>query len=163
MVEIDKVLYRLVAVSVIAHSYQLHLAYFVYGKAVITIVKKWGHLKHFVYLFLESLFAAHQLYESLKILKYWPSVVQTVPFSKRITPFERIEWWLKLAVLILAAHPFGFGVKYIFITLRLLVILLGYIYLAHLFCHTRNAIIGIGILKGARYVLVNLHIIRHIA
>ena len=153
---------RLVAVSVVAHIHNLHFAYFVYGKSVVRIVKQRRHFKYFVYLFLKSLFAPHQLYESLKILKYRPRVVQAIPFSKRIAPFQRIEWRLKLSVLIFASHPFSFRVKNIFIAFRLFVVLFGYISFAHFFCHTRNAIVGISVLKGTGYIFVNLHIIRNI-
>ena len=72
IIEVNHVLYRLVAVSVVTHIHDLHLSNFVDDTAIITFVKYRRQHKHGIHYLVEGVLATHQVNESLRIVENRP-------------------------------------------------------------------------------------------
>ena len=87
-VEVEHVLYGLVAVGVVTHVHNLHLANLVDDTTVVAVIEHWRYIEHRVEHLVEVLLATHEIDESLRVVEYRPCVVPTVALGEGIAPFE---------------------------------------------------------------------------
>ena len=163
IVEIDHVLDRLVAMSVIAHVHDLHLPYLVDDTPVVTLIEEGWHIEHRVEHLHEDICSTHETYQSHRVVEHRPCVVPCVSLSEGIPPFQRTERRLERPVGVAAAHQKGLFVEYFFIVecpvveRQPLTLVLAQLPAQHI-----DAPIIVGILQGARHTLIDADVIRHI-
>ncbi len=154
----------LVPVSIVTHIHDLHFADFMNHLSVVGIIEDGGHHEDRIKHGYKRLLSAHQIDQSLYIVKDRPGIVPAVPFGKSIAPFKRAKWFLEGSVLISSAHQAGFLVKNILIILRPFGKDGNFIFgLAQGFSKFINAKIGKSIFEGTGYIFIYLHIVRDIA
>ena len=61
---------RLVAVSIVAHVHDLHLANLVDYGSVIAVVEEWRHVEYGVEHVVEHFLATHKVDKSLRVVEY---------------------------------------------------------------------------------------------
>ena len=164
VVQVDGVLYGLVAVGVIAHIHHGHLAYLVDDLSVIAFIEQGRHGEHRVQHLHESLLASHQVYQALRVVEDRPGVVPVVSLGEGIAPLQRRERRLEGAVLVAAPHQAALLVEHIPIVQRPL----GEKFLFLLrtvqsLGHPVDAPVIVGILQRAGHVLVDTYIVGDIA
>ena len=108
--------------------------------------------------------STHQIDQSLRIVENRPCIMPTIPFRESISPFQRRERSHELAVFILSTHQLGFLIKQVFIVHRTFGIQVKFFFrTSQVFCDLVDAPVVIGIFQRTGGILVDLHIIRHIA
>ena len=131
--------------------------------AVVAVIEQGRDNKYRVKHLYERLFSTHQVYQTLRVVEYRPGIVPAVTFSKGVTPLQRRERRLELAVLITTTHQLAFLIKYIPIvhgTFRKEFLLL--LRTVQFFCHAVDAPVIISILQSTGSVLVDFHIVGNI-
>lgn len=78
VVEVDHVLRRLIAMSVVAHVCDLHFGNFVDEDSIVAVVIDWRHHKHRIKHLHESFAAFHQLDQPIDIMEYRSGVVPCI-------------------------------------------------------------------------------------
>ena len=101
----------LVAVRIVTHVHNLHLADFMDDTAIVAVVENGGHDEDGVEHLVELLATAHQVDESLRVVEDTPGVVPRVTFGEGITPLIGREGTLEGAVLVATAHELILGVE----------------------------------------------------
>ena len=154
----------LITMCIIAHIGDFHFPNFVNDVAVITVVEYGRQGKYGIKHPDKGLLASHQVYQTLYVVEYGPSVVPTVSFGEGIAPFKRIERRLEFAVGISSAHQFGVGVEYVAVIPASLFIefqLVGGT--AQFLSHAVDTPVVVGILQCSGYIFVDFHIIGDIS
>ena len=150
----------LIAMGIVTHVHDLHLAYLVDGIAVIAVVKVRRHSKYRVQHLAESLLSAHQVNQALRIVEHAPGVMPAVALGEGVTPFQRAEGRLERPVLEPAAHEFGFGIKHVAVVHRPLGIDLDFtLGLAQCLAQAVDAPVVVGILQRPGHTLVDTDIV----
>ena len=108
-------LYRLIAMCIIAHVHHGHFAYFVNRETIIAVIIDRRHGKHGVKHSHKPLFTTHQLLETFGIVENRPCIVPCVALGKGIAPFQGRKRFGKGAVGIAPAHQRILFVKEILI------------------------------------------------
>ena len=85
--------------------------------SVVAIIKYRWKVEHRIEHTDKHLSAAHQIGQSLYIMKYRPRIVPAVSFGKGIPPLERIKRSLEGAIGVLATHQFCFRVEQVAVVL----------------------------------------------
>ena len=74
-IQIDHVLYGLVAVGIVTHVHNLHLTDLVDGKAIVAVIKHGRQGKYRVEHLIKGCLTTHQVDESLWVVEYRPGVM----------------------------------------------------------------------------------------
>ena len=163
-IEVDHVLDRLVAVGIVAHVHDLHLADLVDGEAVVTVVEDGGQAEYRVHHLVELSLAAHQVDQSLWVVEHAPGVVPTVALREGIAPFQGVERLCELPVLQSASHQFRLRVEQVLVVHRPLGVDADLLLrLAEGLAQLVDAPVVVGIFERTGGVLVDLHVVGHVA
>ena len=155
---------RLVTMCIVSHVSDLHFTNLMNHSSVIAVIKYGRKIEYRVEHADKHLLTAHQFNQPLYIVEYRPGVVPTISFRKGISPFEGIERSLESSVGVLSAHQFSFRIEQVTIVLAPFLINIQFFCRAtQLFTHTVDTPVIISIFQCACRILVNFHIIRHIA
>src|SRR3712207_9062086 len=73
VVEINHVLYGLVAMRVVTHVHDLHFSYLMNHTAVVAVVENGRHDEYGVHHLIEGFIAPHEVDEPLRVVEYAPS------------------------------------------------------------------------------------------
>ena len=93
-----------------------------------------------------------------------PSIVPAVSFSKRVSPFERIERRLEGTVGFLSAHQLRFRVEQVTVILASFLINFQFLFrTSQLLSHPIDTPVIVSIFQGTCRILVDVHIIGHIS
>ena len=92
VVEINHVLYRLVAVGIIAHVHHLHFPDFVNHLSIVGAVEKWRNGEYAVESVNKRFASTHQADKSRYIVKDAPSVVPRISLREITAPLQGVEW-----------------------------------------------------------------------
>ena len=163
VIEIGHVLDRLIAMGILAHVDDLHLADLVDHLAVIAVVEDRRRHENRVEPVDELLVAAHQIDQPLHVLHHRPAVVHRIPFGEGVAPLVRVEGRGPAAVLVAAAHPSALRVEQLAIVLRLLRVPPGILGLAERLRQSRQREVGGRIFERPGSIFVDAHVVRHIA
>ena len=156
-------LYRLVAMCIIAHVHDLHFPYFMDHYTIIRIIEQWRHSKNRIELWNESFFTSHQVDKSGDILKNAPCIVPAVTLGEGISPLVRAEWRLEGAIGIPSAHKLSSGIKDISIIHGPLTKeICLWLRTPQNFWQFADTEICIGILESPCDILINTDIVRYI-
>ena len=132
--------------------------------AVVAVVEQWRHVEHRVEHLVEHLLATHEVDESLRVVEHRPCVVPSVALGEGVAPLQRRERLLELAVLQTTAHEVGLLVEHVAVVERALAERLKLLLrLAQLLAELVYAPVVVSVLECASHVLVNLHVVRHVA
>src|SRR5687767_9519094 len=119
IVQINHVLYGLVAMCILSHIGHGHFCHFVNRTAIGTYFKSVGHTEHAVELRYKFFVTAGQFDQSLHIMKHAPQPMPGSAFRKRTAPFGSIEVGLPFAFGVSAAHMPGGAVVYVAVIVHL--------------------------------------------
>ena len=103
-------LYGLVTVGVVAHIHNLHLTDLVDDEAIVAVIEDGWEGEDAVKLASKSLIPAHEINESLHVMKDGPAIVERITFSEGISPLVDGERGLEGAILPAPAHPADAGI-----------------------------------------------------
>lgn len=142
----------LVAVGILSHVYNLHLAHLVDEllTGIDISTKRRGLLEHSVEFVDKGLVAAHQRDETADVMEHAPRPVPTVSFGERSPPGIWFEVIWEVAFRVATAHHTIFWMKHILVVLTTLLVdicLTGWT--PQFLTHLVDAPVIIGIFQGA--------------
>ena len=112
VVQIDHVLYRLVAVCILSHIHYLHFAHFVNDTAALD-AEVAGHDENGVHHVVELFASAHQVDQSLRIVEHAETPMPAVSFAEVAAPIRCFEAGVECAFVVAAYHQFVFRVVHV--------------------------------------------------
>ena len=164
VVKVNHVLDGLVAMGIVSHVHNLHFAYLMNHAPIVTIVENRRNDKHGVHHLIESSVAPHQMNQPLRIVKHAPRPVPSIALGEGIAPFEGTKGALEAAVLVASTHQIDCFVKHVTIVLCPLSKRLQFLSrLSERLTELINAPVIVSILERSGHILIDIHIIGHVA
>ena len=109
----------LVAMCILSHTCNLHFFHFMDHSPVSARFDSGGKGKYGIYFGRELLIAPEQIYKSLHIMEYRPSIMPRIALTERPAPLQRVKRFLPFTISAFSPHKTDRRVKYVFIIIHL--------------------------------------------